>query len=78
MPAPTDLEKRAELILDNACWLQNIICSGCTNLFYDLAKFMDEKLVFSDPKCLNADCPGHDPFMAYLKASQVLNSIFYS
>ena len=72
MPAPNDLEKRAVAILDNACWLQGIICSGCTSLFYDSAKFVGGELVLSEPRCLNPDCAGHEPVAAYQKALQAL------
>ena len=72
MPTSNDLEKWATQILDNACWLQGIICPGCTNLFYDSAQFVDGELVFSEPRCLNPDCGGHDPVAAYQKALQTL------
>ena len=72
MPAPNDLEKRASQILDNAHWLQRIVCEGCTNLWYDKANIVDDRLVFSNPRCLNPNCPGHDPVAAYQKALQAL------
>jgi len=72
MPAVNDLEKRAVVILDNACWLQAIICPGCTSLFYDSAKFVGGQWVLSESRCLNPDCAGHDPVAAYQKALQTL------
>lgn len=76
MPAANDLEKRAMLILDNAYWLQGIVCQGCTNLLYTQAEKIDGKWVFLDPHCLNVDCPGHDPVMAYPKALQVVAGVY--
>jgi len=72
MPAPTDLEKRATQILDNAYWLQGIMCRGCTHRWHDRADIVDGRLVFSEPRCLKANCPGHDPTTAYQKAMQSL------
>ena len=72
MPAPIDLEIRATRILDNAYWLQGIICQGCTHRFHSHADIVDGCLVLSNPECLNPDCPGHDPAVAYQKALQTL------
>lgn len=71
MPPANDPERQATQILENAHWLQAIICQGCTNLCHDKAEITDGGLVFSNPHCLNPDCAGHDPVAAYLKALPV-------
>ena len=75
MPASTDQERQVKLIVDNAHWLQAIICEGCTNRFHSHGDIIDGRLVLSDPECLSPDCAGHEPVAAYLGALQALRCV---